>query len=299
MLNQDFSFKEFLYLVRRDDYSKYFKSENGSDMKDILLRQLEENINIEKHDFTAIKMTNINNNSVYMLEKICHDKSNLLKVLTDDFILRKINRNFKRIYGVKQADRFKIIKTVKNLLSENFPFFVCKADIHQFYESINRNEILKNIEDSSLLSYETKYLIKKFFSTFETSGLLRGINISATLSEYYMRNFDKNVRKIDDIFFYARYVDDIIIFSTEDGARKIFEKLPKLLPSGLLFNNQKTQKINFANGGKIQFLGYEFEKINKTLKTRISPHKIKKNSRTFNQIIFVILPKSRFYALER
>ena len=42
-------------------------------------------------------------------------------------------------------------------------------------------------------------------------GLPRGIDISATLSELFMADLDSEIKKIDGIFFYARYVDDIIV----------------------------------------------------------------------------------------
>ena len=45
-------------------------------------------------------------------------------------------------------------------------------------------------------------------STFP--GVPRGIGISAYLSELFMRNVDNQIQELDDLIYYARYVDDII-----------------------------------------------------------------------------------------
>jgi hypothetical protein len=285
MLKQDFTFNEFLYLVRRGDYLNYFKSELAEeyppeDMKNELLQQMENNLNIGMHTFPALKAITLKKKTAYVLEKIKKDKSNLLERLTDDFILRKANKNLRRVYGVRQADRFKIIKNVQNLLSEKLSFHVCKTDIRQFYESIDSDKILKDMNDSSILSFDTKRVLEQLFCHSilqQNNGLPRGINISATLSEYYMRSFDKNIRKIDGFFYYARYVDDIIIFSTKQITKATLKQISKLLPAGLQLNIRKTQVVEFVKGHQIHFLGYQFRKNNDNkLETTIAPSKVKK-----------------------
>ena len=283
MLKQDFTFKEFSYLVRRGDYFDYFKSEKaGKDsrenLKNKMLQQIEDGLDLEKHIFPTLKQITIKKKIAYVLEKIRSDKSNLQQRLADDFVLRKANKNIRRVYGIRQADRFKIIKNVQNLLSENLSFYVCKTDIKQFYESIDRTKILEDMKASSILSFDTKCVLDRLFNILPpNTGLPRGINISATLSEYFMRRFDKDVRKIDGFFYYARYVDDIIIFSTKEITKETMRQISFLLPAGLVLNAQKTYIEHFNKSGKIQFLGYQFKKdTNNKLKTTIAPKKIKK-----------------------
>jgi hypothetical protein len=285
MLKQDFTSKEFSCLVQRGDYSKYFKSdlntdEKSDELKNRLLQEIEDSLNISVHSFTSLKQVIIKKKIAYMLEKIKFDKSNLKQVITDDFILRKANKNIRRIYDVRQADRFKIITNVKSLLSENVPFYVCKTDIRNFYESIDRAKIYDDMRASSILSHDTKYVLEKLFNhpiLENFYGLPRGINLSATLSEYFMRPFDKEIRKIDGCFYYARYVDDIILFSTKEITKQTIKQITNILPQGLQLNMQKTRFMEFGLGSKIQFLGYEFVKDkNNHLNTTIAPKKILK-----------------------
>lgn len=280
MINQDFSFKEFNYLVTRGDYFKYFKSventrEANKSRKESLLKKIVAETEFSAHTFTTIRKKRLGKDTVYCLERIKED--NLQAVLTDDFILRKLNKTLKYVYDVQQANRFSIVRTIKNILETNSKFYVYKTDIHKFYESINRNAILDNLKASALLSYTTKTLLERLFSMpiFPEKGLPRGISISATLSEYFMRKFDSQVKSIDGVFFYARYVDDIIVFST-----KAIENLPQdLLPQGLSFNKSKTDVLNFdgpIHQKSFCFLGYEFTKIQNKVNIAIAPRKINK-----------------------
>ena len=63
--------------------------------------------------------------------------------LRQNLILRKIQKNIKTIYSVRQTDRNIIVKQMKTLLSENLEMWVVRLDVRHFYESINRNYILK------------------------------------------------------------------------------------------------------------------------------------------------------------
>ena len=300
MLNQEFTAKEFSYLVRRGDYFTYFKSSNEDekieDLRKELLQYVADNWNSCTNLFSTLKTTVLKGKKTYVLEKVKKDNSNLRQRLMDDFILRKVNKNLRRIYGVHQSDRYKIINNVKSLLSENLPFYVCKTDIKHFYETIDRNKILSDIKSSSILSFDTKHILEEFFSNkiFQgIPGLPRGINISATLSEYFMRYFDKEVRKISGVYYYARFVDDIIIFSTEEITKSTLKQISKLLPQGLSLNLEKTDRLNFHNDASlllknplsITFLGYQFfkyaeknakNKITIKIKTVIAPKKIKR-----------------------
>lgn len=292
MHNQSFTQRQFSYLSRQGDYWKYFKGDAAEDRQKIksqLLSEAEETIDTESYRFQPLSEFKINDNTVYTLAKLKKDGSNKTEILRDDYILRKINQNLRRIYKVKQADRFQIIATVKSLLAQPIPFYVCKLDIKSFYENINRGKILSDINGSALVSYETKALLNKFFETLPESitGLPRGINVSATLSEYYMKKFDRFIRENKDFFYYARFVDDIILFSTEPITKRNTDILASYLPEGLSFNKKKlqTHELSFAQKEeeRIVYLGYEFicSKIEKNkdiraIKTRIAPKKIKK-----------------------
>lgn len=201
--------------------------------------------------------------------------------LPNKLILRKLNDNIKRIYKDEQANRRIIISQVKTLLSETCPFWVIKTDIKSFYESIDRARLISKFSDDSILSYQSMYLLKKVFENpilAGKSGVPRGMNISATMSELYMRKFDRWIRSFDSVYYYARFVDDIIVFSNslKDSINLIANLNSKLceLAEGLTINKNKTELFNgktlenldIQNGIKsiknirLNYLGYSFSK---------------------------------------
>ena len=83
-----------------------------------------------------------------------------------------------------------------------------------------------------------------------------------------MRYFDKEIRKISGVYYYARFVDDIIIFSTKEITKSTLKQISELLPRGLALNLEKTNIVKFHNNASlllknklsITFLGYQFFK---------------------------------------
>lgn len=299
MIEQKFSAKNFGFLSRRGDYWDYFKETPEKDSKTIraeVLQEVENNVDVENYNFQPLHSFKIDKKWVYSLPRILKNNSNRLSVISDDYVLRQINRNLQRIYKVKQADRFRIISNVQTLLSNSTPFHVCQLDIKLFYESINRQKILKDIKNSAMVSYQTKTLLEKFFSNpsikqrLPDKGLPRGINISATLAEYCLKKFDKKVSSMGSIYYYARFVDDIIIFSTEEITDQAIEEIASHLPPGLEFNAAKEGIHDFSEDVDdcISYLGYEFKisrkksKGNKSsikINTRIAKKKMNKIKR--------------------
>lgn len=291
-MNQDFVCQEFLKLVCKKDYRNYFSTKTLDEKKN-LLKNVEDNFyNSDPYIFTTLKEIVIKGKRAYTLKKIKKNEPEFQSKISDDFILRKVNDNLCRVYTIQQADRYKIIKVICNILTANRPCYILKTDIKDFYESIKPNDILKIVNSSSLLSFDTKFALKQFFENKiiqKSNGLPRGINISASLSELFMKKFDNKVKKNDSIFFYARYVDDIIIFSTKKIEPDIIQQFLKTSQSlatetNLNLNNDKTECFeilpNFDNTFEFDFLGYHFrsENINKasTLKISISEKKVNK-----------------------
>lgn len=209
--------------------------------------------------------------------------------LPNKLILRKLNDNIKRIYKDEQANRRIIISQVKTLLSETCPFWVIKTDIKSFYESIDRARLISKFSDDSILSYQSIYLLKRVFGNpilAGKSGVPRGMNISATMSELYMRKFDRWIRSFDSVYYYARFVDDIIVFSNslKDSLILIANLNSQLdeLAEGLTINHKKTElfegetleNLNIGTGtklvkkNKLAYLGYSFSVENGYSKSR-------------------------------
>lgn len=277
-MNQSFKIKELEKFGKQDEFREVPDWENQIDTACM-------NISNETFEF-EIKQVG----SYFLTESF-----------SDKLILRKLNDNIKRIYKDEQANRKIIISQIKVLLEETCPYWVIKTDIKSFYESIDRERLLKKFQDDSMLSYYSMFLLHKLFSNAtitSTTGVLRGMNISATLSEIYMRKFDKWIRNCAGVYFYARFVDDIVIFiNNEKDSRFLFENINqklKELAEGLLINKTKTQLFNgntlkqqsikntsnIKGKSYLEYLGYRFEK-NQTkkevvLKIGIAEGKIKK-----------------------
>lgn len=201
--------------------------------------------------------------------------------LPNKLILRKLNDNIKRIYKDEQANRRIIISQLKVLLDETCPFWVIKTDIKSFYESIERDKLLTKFQNDSILSFYSMFLLRQLFETpiiKSNTGIPRGLNISATLSEIYLRKFDRWIRNFDGVYYYARFVDDIIIFSNSSKKalaliREIKSQLSSLA-EGLELNEEKTQffeglkidRLDILDGkivekeSHLEYLGYKFSK---------------------------------------
>lgn len=235
MLDQSFSHKNLNRLISFSDFHKYnFGKEKAEISKKI--EEIATKINAPDYKFSELVKIEEDDNAIYVPSTI-----------EDEFALRKLNDNLKRLYKFKQANRFLIIEQIKSLLLEEIPMSIIKLDIKKFYETIDKDKIIKKLLEDPLLSYQSKQVLKKFFLLEDTStmsGLPRGINISAAFSEIIMRDFDKKIAQLQGVYFYARYVDDIIIF-TFQNPREIAKNAEEILlyETGLELNKLKTKII--------------------------------------------------------
>ena len=254
MLDQTFSARNLMRLLYKEDPKNFLRNINREDYESEMMR-FSQIINDDGFSFGQISFAKINNKRVLIPNEF-----------KDILALRKANDNLKRIYGVTQSDRNDIVRHVICMLEEPIPFFVYKLDIKDFYESINRNIILEKLLKSSIVSYKTKRLLKLFFELPHVSlerGLPRGIGLSATMAELYLEDFDDKVKRTGSVFYYARYVDDIIIFTCEKiiDFQNFFKRF---LPDDLEFNIAKCREININNDDKgmvaneFNYLGYCF-----------------------------------------
>ena len=204
------------------------------------------------------------------------------------FTEKQIQRNIKRTYSVKQADRDIIVPQLISILKDKVPKLVMKADIEAFYESIDRDLLVEKLNEKPVLSLSTRKLITKMLRNYESlsgeeRGIPRGIGVSAYLSELYLKTFDEEVKRIDNLIYYARYVDDIVIvvsIKSGEGEEAIKKKVSSLLDKEKLSLNQnKTDVFSCLNGSEtfsFEYLGYKFNKAGAELKVSISDKKIEK-----------------------
>lgn len=287
MLNQSFDEKTLLKLTTKKEIINFKLGRSEGDYASTL-SQIAKKINDESFNFNSIS------NFIYKNKIIYRTNSP-----EEFYALRKITDNIKRIYKVKFSNKDEIVNQVINILSDTSSYNIIRLDVKDFFESINFNSILIKLENENILSNASLNHLKKIKKLLppDFNGLPRGLSISSVLSELYMDDIDEKIRSTPGIYFYARYVDDIIIISHNknhniEHFRKIF------ITKGLTLNqkssyleilsiNTNSETLNFT------FLGYTYhihhslnECGDRMLSIDMSSKKIKKiKSRIISSIL--------------
>lgn len=186
------------------------------------------------------------------------------------FVIKQLQRNIHRIYGVKQANRHDLVCQLRDMLGSKFPFELVRTDISSFYESIDRQRLVEKMDRDQLLSPASKKYIKQVLDSYgsissTTLGVPRGVGISAYLAELYLRPVDKAIREIPGLVLYCRFVDDVVALFARPPTGKDLGSFKDLIvaifnQSGLTHNATKTSELKIAdtNTKKFQYLGYRF-----------------------------------------
>lgn len=214
----------------------------------------------------AVKKLNVKGRCVY-------SASNLKEKL----ILRHCNSNLKCLESLLPKQRNKIIDELKIYLKEGTKFKVYRLDIKSFFESIQLPQLFKYMHNESRLSRHTKNILEWYLKACErihkTQGLPRGLEISPMLSELYLSEFDYNINRHTEVFYYSRFVDDMVIVSSgNEGQASFMKQVEAFLPNGLKLNKDKLnisplipKRSKGDNNNKLlhkfDFLGYSFSII--------------------------------------
>ncbi|WP_306295300.1 antiviral reverse transcriptase Drt3a [Shewanella algae] len=208
------------------------------------------------------------------------------------FAEKQMQYNIKCACIVKQADRDMIVPQLKSILSDDFPKIIIKTDIKSFYESLNHKLLLEKLKKSNELSLTTRKIISRMLISYKQEssldkGIPRGIGVSAYLAELYMKRFDSVVSKIENLIYYSRYVDDIILVvgrKSENDINDIYNLLESELKKESLEINKdpvKTKKIEYVFKHKknerieydFDFLGYKFKFKSNSISLHLSDKK--------------------------
>jgi len=188
--------------------------------------------------------------------------------------LRMLNRSLSREKSTL-GDREAIVVALKSVLSEQVPFTILKLDVRGFYESFSAEAIERHLASKHVTPPSTRSVINKLVHhhiSLGHSGLPRGLVISPTLADSMMCDFDRDLISDERIFFYRRFVDDIIaVVQHGSDIQKLQSDIKKSLPIGLEFKASKNAALAFdrclpkksANSNvtkysKFNYLGYQF-----------------------------------------
>ena len=187
-----------------------------------------------------------------------------IEYLCQDLVLRKLYNNIKRIYGVEQANRNQIVKQMVSLLKDESPKWIVRLDVRHFFESIDRTRLIVRFQEDGRLNYQSISLLANLFAhpvISSEGGLPRGLSISSVMSELYLKYVDLEFRRMDGVFYYARFVDDIIIFCSDKASQEnVWNKAPDTFSQiGLQLNETKSYKWPHSQQNiKLTYLGYTF-----------------------------------------
>ena len=180
------------------------------------------------------------------------------------FLSKCISFDIKKKYNIKQSSRQMITAQLVDFLSDKLPKDVVRLDVSHFFQQVNFDNVITSLEcDSMLPQYYFDFIrkireeVKKIAPSYD--GLPKGIGISSVLSEYY---FNKNVKLTNsNIFFFARFVDDIIVICHKGSGREIYKEYKDTLEKhNLPINMEKSKVINDYHlpPKKFDFLGYNY-----------------------------------------
>lgn len=196
-------------------------------------------------------------------KKTCYS----VKDYSDILLCRNISDNIKNVINAAKG-RVKIQRQLIQHLKEGTFYRIYRLDIKSFYESINYETIVSAL-DNSPLSSQTKNLILSFINSAcggASHFIPRGIQFSPALAELILQNFDNKIRLLDEVFYFARYVDDIIIITSGiEESRLFLKKVKSHLPKCLSLNYNKQRIIDVTTTGhsgnlvaRFEYLGYRY-----------------------------------------
>jgi hypothetical protein len=242
--------------LRKDDFANSFIS-NQAQLDDVINRAAA--LGLTGFSSISIEKNSLRGKTIYQITD-----------LAETLVLRHITSNIRSVTSVKQDDRQFIVTCLKMMLSQGTSFRVYKFDIASFYENVSPQGIIEKLERDTAFSGQSIRALHSFFGQLGVAGipgLPRGVSLSATLAEYLLRDFDKTISNQEAVWFYARFVDDVVIITSGQEIEPEFRRfVAENLPQGLEFN-QKSRSVSFsifhrnnraAQENCFDFLGYRF-----------------------------------------
>ena len=256
------------YLMRREDVQEYSL---GSNSEDVLMRltAAEEALNTSTYAVELCRPFRPNASSKDLLFKPSR--------FEDKLYIRHLNRRLSKAYKVRHTNRHDIVRQVRELMKADAHLRIVRADIRRFFRNIDFQSLLEQLRvDGFLTSTEIDAImnIAAFTARFQLRGIPWGLSISSTLAEIYLRTFDSIIRSTQHVYYYQRFVDDIVLFTTNEAQSMVNQLESQLTAIGLSLNMEKTVAISESPTSTAHFtyLGYEFNRqpVSKKGATKIS-----------------------------
>lgn len=251
MLRYDFSTKSLLRITTRNEIIKFNLGRNEDDYK-FKIKDVSNEICKKNFLISSIDRSRIGNKVVFSASDIYGYYS-----------LKKISKDLSRIYKINTSNRDDISEQLYRILESSSGYGIIRLDVKSFYESISYSDIMNKLKSDKLISAKSSNILFSLQSKIN-KGLPRGLSISPVLSEIFMRDIDYNIKNMDGVYYYARYVDDIVIITTK-SVDDVMSGVDEIFRDGKLYFNSKFYKkdIPFLKEAKedywFDYLGYKFK----------------------------------------
>lgn len=278
--NKKYKFDKYRIFLIRDPKYRLIMSENIKDkivnhmVSEYILRPalepalIDSNVATRKFKGTgyALKIfTKYVNKLMYFGEEIYVLKIDIKKYfynIDHKILIKMIEKK------INDYDAIQIIKTIIETTNEPY--------INKEIELLKKNEI-NRIKKLKINEYEKNKKISEVLSIpfyIANKGLPIGNMTSQILAIYYLNEIDHYIKEDLKIKYYIRYMDDLIMLSTDKKHLKLYYKkiCDKLNEFELEINN-KSNIYKLSNG--VSFLGYTF-KSNGNLTIRYNNKTIKR-----------------------
>lgn len=185
------------------------------------------------------------------------------------FLVKQIERNIREAFDVTMPNRHRMMSQVVTLLQNKTPKTLLKLDVASCFESISHASLREMLKNQPRLGQTTQLFLDNLISAYgdltgKPCGLPRGVGISSFLAEAFLKTVDSEIRLMQGVTYYARYVDDIVIIVTDvthdKRASEIRDRVTdSLRRRGLRRNHSKERLLSSTDGSKrrITLLGYE------------------------------------------
>ncbi len=252
MLNQSFDEKTLLKLTTKKEIINYKLGRETAEYTSSL-SVIANKIKNKSFNFHTLNTFTYNNRIIYRVNSP-----------EEYYALRKISDNLKRLYRIKYSHKDDIISQVANIICDTSSYNLIRLDVKDFFETIDFEFLLDKISRDNILSHLSLKILKKLKDNISSlaKGLPRGLSISSVLAEIYMEDIDEYIRSLSGVYFYARYVDDIIIVCHNgkidiDFLKKIFARRNLILNhKSNIYEVSSTNSVDKIL--KFNFLGYDY-----------------------------------------
>ena len=177
-----------------------------------------------------------------LTSKFIYDNGACQKNKGTDFAIDRLSEFFRKFYKKHKTNGY-----------------ILKADIKQFFPSIDHN-ILKKKLQKVIDEPDIYNLVNTIIDSYNSDtgkGIPMGNQTSQLFALYYLNDVDRLIKEKLRVKYYTRYMDDcILVHEDKEYLKLCLSKIKEIVTRDKLELNQKTQIFPIKNG--VDFLGFHF-----------------------------------------